>query len=46
MAISDALASVQIEPHGARTPARFPEAIAILVRDAMKLLQIARQVPG
>lgn len=43
-AMSDALVSVQIEPHGARTHAPFAEAIAILSRDAAQLMVIARQV--
>lgn len=43
-ALSDALVTVQIEPHGARTHAPFAEAIAILSRDAAQLMVIARQV--
>jgi hypothetical protein len=45
-AMSDALVTVQIEPHGARTHAPFAEAIAILARDAARLMQIARQLAG
>ncbi|TDR42998.1 hypothetical protein DFR29_1072 [Tahibacter aquaticus] len=43
-AMSDALVTAQIEPHGARTHAPFAEAIAILSRDAAQLMQIARGV--